>query len=104
MSNGQAIGALAQMAFANETIATYPPCGLFVPEFGEFLLSIAPPNPVVLPTFSLPWLGLPVEITVDVPNDPNLIGRTFYMQGAFIDTLPLSLRLTDALAVTFGFE
>ena len=85
LDNAQAVGATAFLGFSIGAAPGWPSCGLTVPGFGELLLSLTPPNPIVLLGGGVTWTGSPVPFQIPVPNDPTLPGSVLYNQGLFID-------------------
>ena len=90
------------------------PCGTLVPgtgmarpgAAGELLLSLAPPNPILL-LAGPPWSGpgSPAPISVGIPNNVYLTGIDLYVQGILLDptaALGVDIGLTDALELQIG--
>lgn len=88
----------------SQTSISLPGWGLGGPT-GELLIDTNPPNPVFQFQGS-PWMGAgPVVFNLPVPNQKNLIGQTFYMQGLLFDgTQPAGQqqKLTGALELYVG--
>ncbi len=97
-------------------LATAPdpnfPNGTPVPGFGmggpaavgEFLLSLAPPNPI-LQLGPAPWAGSgnPATLLLPLPNNPALVGLDLYAQGAVIDPVAVNgIGVTNGLIITVG--
>ncbi len=71
---------------------------LFLPGFGEILIGITPPNPVL--TVGLPTpLGTPFNL--NVPFNCSLIGKSVSAQAGQVSSGGV-IGLTDALDITFG--
>jgi plastocyanin len=95
-------------------IATSPapgfPAGVPVPGFGlgpqsvgELLLSLTPPDPAVTLGPQTWFEGGNVDFAIPIPNDPSLVGRKLYAQGALIDTTVANpIGLTGAVELVIG--
>jgi len=94
---------------SDQPSAPFPPCGLLVPGWGlaapgtpgELFVSFVRPNPELIQQGPL-WLGAPVSIPVPVPNDPLLIGKTFYVQGLLLDLSTGRIAITEGVALPIG--
>ena len=77
-------------------------CGIAIAGIGEILINILPPNPILISAGV--HNGSPVVLPAGVPNDVNLIGATFHLQGMFIDPANLvePIRMTNGLTVFIG--
>ena len=89
----QASGALTFLFVSALPDPGYP-AGTLIPGYGmsgagangELLISIAPPDPALALTGPV-WTGAgnPAPISVNIPNDPGLIGMEAYGQGLILD-------------------
>lgn len=109
----QAAGASTLLIASISSTPSFP-CGVRAPRLGmdwqgapgELLVNLLLGNRLVTrsgPAWTGP--GAPAAVAVPIPNDPSLVGYTFYAQGALIDPLaPRGYRigLTEAVAVTMG--
>jgi hypothetical protein len=88
------------------------PNGLSLPGFGmagpgapgDLLLDLTAPNPF-LTLGPLPWAGSlsPVDFTINVPLNTNLVGLSFYFQGATLTPTAVDgIGLTNGLRATLG--
>ena len=100
----QAAGVFPFLGIATQPIAGVPPCGLVLPPFGEILIDVFPPNPVlVLP--GPPSTGAATAFALPVPAQPALLGAFFYGQGLYADALGLSaepFRLSNGVEIGVG--
>ena len=79
------------------------PCGTTIPGLGELLISVAPPNPVVVTPLTAWQPGLGSQHSVTVPSDPVFHGLTLFTQGMLIDPVgPAGIVLTNALDLVVG--
>ncbi|MEM7307550.1 MAG: hypothetical protein AAF682_12810 [Planctomycetota bacterium] len=104
MTNGQAPGVFPFLGFATAAVPGWPPCGLVLPPFGELLVDVTAPNPVLVLTGGA-WTGAPTVFNVAVPAQPGLLGETLYVQGMFADLAGLSgepFRVTGGLQLDVG--
>jgi len=106
----QNAGALPIIVPATAPDAAFP-AGSLLPgfgmsgAFGELLISLAPPNPLAPLLLGGPWTGPgnPAPVAVPLPDDPGLVGQTFYFQGLLLDpTSAVRFGLADAIQMTFG--
>ncbi|MSR61618.1 MAG: VCBS repeat-containing protein [Planctomycetes bacterium] len=108
----QASGAWTYLSIATEPEDEFPAgdlpnWGMAGPgAAGELLIAYSGGNPVKI-VAGPPWPGpgTPASIAVAVPNDPSLVGRRVYFQGALIDpgaSLGVRFGLTNALRVELG--
>ncbi len=71
---------------------------------GELLISLLQQN-VVASTFGPTYMGSPVQMTFDIPNDPALVDLKVYGQGAFLDmggATSTPVQLTNGFSVEVG--
>lgn len=90
------------------------PCGTRLPGFGmsragapgELLVRLVEPDPVhVLVGRAWHTPGVPAPVTLEVPNNPMLVGQVVYAQGYLVDdswTDGIRIGLTDALELLIG--
>lgn len=108
MQGAQSDAALPFLFVSTKPVAATPPCGLPLPGIGEILIDFTAPNPIAMlkgphngpstTTPSVVRLGM-------VPHWPQLLGKTFYAQGAWLDfgaSAAERIRLTNALALSIG--
>ncbi len=71
---------------------------------GDFLLSLAPPNPVLkLGPKAWGGSGSPTSFLFPLPNNPALVGIDLYLQGATVDPLVVNgIGVTNGLQVSIG--
>ncbi|QDU69689.1 CHRD domain-containing protein [Engelhardtia mirabilis] len=68
---------------------------------GELLISAFPPNPILaLPAYGWQGPGTPLPRTLDIPNEPSLIGWRAYAQGLLVANSTLGL--TEGVELYFG--
>jgi hypothetical protein len=109
----QAPGSIPILAFADQPAPGFP-CGQLVPGYGmggagalgEVLLSLAPPNPILL-LFGAPWTGpgTPATIPLGLPANPSFAGIVVHAQGLMVDLTPgasVFLGVTDGLRLELG--
>jgi hypothetical protein len=105
LDGGQASGVLPFLAISDAPASGAPGCGIPVAGFGELLIDLTPPNPLVIQA-GAPWLGAAVPIHVDVPASPALAGIELHAQGAFVDVAGAvpeePLRATSGLRIVLG--
>ena len=106
----QSAGALPIIVPATAPDGSFP-AGTLLPgygmsgAFGELLVSLSPPNPLTPLLIGAPWAGPgnPAPVAVSLPNDPGLVGQTFYFQGLLLDpTSTVRFGLADAVLMTVG--
>jgi hypothetical protein len=92
----QHAGSLAFLMLANAPAPGFP-CGVVLPGLGmaspsapgELLVDVLPPNPLrPMPTGG-EWntAGQPAPVVLNIPNEADLIGTSFYDQGGLYDAL-----------------
>ncbi len=97
-------------------LAPHPayPCGIRVPQRGlrgEVLLGLRRQDRVTPTLRGGAWSGpgSPASVTLELPGDPALLGRTLYLQGGLQEVNPAGsfgqprTELTDALELFLGF-
>ena len=107
----QAVGSIPFLSLALAPDPSFP-CGTNVPGFGmsgvgELLISLAPANLLQPILVGPPWagVGLPSPITLNVPNDPNLVGLHIFAQGLLFDptvAFGVMFGLTEGLEMVLG--
>lgn len=84
------------------------PCGVLLPGFG--MRSAAMPgaflvNPTLLTAPAPTWTGAPSVLPLPLPNDNNLVGARFYLQGALLTpgaSNGIEVGLTEGMRVEIG--
>ncbi|MHC4377348.1 MAG: hypothetical protein ACYS26_12170 [Planctomycetota bacterium] len=82
------------------------PCGLSVPGWG--MVPGQPGYSILLADSSYliygftVWNGAPVEYTLPVPNNPDIVGLYWYFQGAVVDVPNFDVGLTEGRMAYFG--
>ena len=94
----------ALLGLASASAFSFPPCGLPLPGIGEVLLDVSPPFPFVLPAGAASLPGAPPpQISLTLPNNPNLVGSEIWLQGGFLDVQGVDpqslLRMSNAQMV-----
>lgn len=108
----QSAGAIPFFALANGADPAFP-CGTLLPAFGmagpgafgELLVGLAPPFPLVPLAIGPPWAGpgTPSPISLPVPADASLLGAIFHGQGLLFDPVSaVRFGLTEAARFTLG--
>lgn len=103
-SGGSLVGSPAVLLASHMPDPSFP-CGTLLPGFGmqgpvgELLVSVTPPNPlVVLGPARWSGPGSPAAVDVPIPADPTLSGIELFLQGLLSDDG--TLKLTDAMRIT----
>jgi hypothetical protein len=104
--SSQASPALSVLAISLAPDPNFP-CGTPLPgwgmsgPFGELLISLSSPNPLVL-VFGAPWFtaGSPAQVSVPIPSDAPLLGLTLYFQGVLASNVNT---LTEGMQITIGY-
>ena len=100
LDDGLAPVSAAFLAVSNTRILLSPDCGLAL-AFGELVISLSPPNPILFLGAPLWVPGSPSSVPITLPNDANLVGREFWLQGLFAQAGGV-FRLTNALELSVG--
>lgn len=92
------------LAFAATPTPSFP-AGVVIPGLG--LGPIGAPGELLIGTPVLTqvgaaWTGAPVPITIDIPNQPSLVSKSFYVQGFLVDAPNLRVGATEALELRVG--
>jgi hypothetical protein len=109
-------GSMTSPAFGFVSYALQPdanyPCGTLLPgfamfgQFGELLISLAAPNPIMQQISPAVWTtaGQPVTVDFLVPFDLNLFGVEIYAQGALFAPSTYQIGLTNGMRIAIGLN
>jgi len=108
IAGGQSASALPFVFLSTKPAVGSSPCGIAVPGIGEVLIDVAAPNPLALIKGNNVLFPFPSFAVLDqVPQLPQLLGKTFYAQGLWLDVAnpnPANVaRLTNALSLSIGY-
>lgn len=100
-SPGATLGSLVFLMLSPTPDPSGGECGLFLTGIGELLVDFLPPNFFILGIGVTS--GSPLTTSLPLPNNPNLVGSSLYLQGLFGDTLDLfdPIDLTNGLRLDF---
>ena len=110
-TGSMAAPAVGVVSYALQPDPNYP-CGTLLPgfamfgTFGELLISLAPPNPIMQQISPTIWTTPGNSVTVDffVPFDTNLFGVELYAQGALFSPSTSRIGLTNGMRIAIGLN
>jgi len=107
MLGGQSASALPFVFLSTKTAMGTGSCGIAIPGIGEVLIDVTAPNPFAVVKGSNLLFPVPaLAVLGPLPQFPQLLGKTFYAQGLWLDVANPNpadaIRLTNALALSIG--